>query len=171
MTVTSANEVESFYKLRLDLHSFYAGTCILEYLLKFTEGDCGKSFFAAVDALKKLNFGDGLPERALADFLYAQTAVSGYSLGGGDCAVCGKSATEIKRAYFDCDNAEVVCEDCAPSGLREIRPQTAVALSAESSGAELSLESLKYFLKFLNYYFKAKTGEYIVALEELVALP
>lgn len=173
LTVTSATELESFYKIRLDLHAFYAGTCVLEYALKFAESDCegGNTFFAIVDALKKLNYGENLPERVLADFLYAQTVASGYSLGGGDCAVCGKPAKKISQAYFDSENAEVLCEECATAGLREIRPETAAALSSVACGEAVDLSSVKYLLKFLNYYFRLKTGEYICALEELTTLP
>lgn len=173
MTVTGATELESFYKIRLDLHSFYSGACILEFLLKFTEADSPdeKTFFLAADCLKQLNFGDRVPERVLVDFLYKQTELSGYALGEAACSVCGKAAKAFKRAYFDPETASIVCEDCFAVGMREILPDTAKGLAAVSCGESVDNATLKYLLKFLNYYFGIKTGEYINSVDALVELP
>lgn len=173
MTVTGATELESFYKIRLDLHSFYSGACILEFLLKFTDADSTdeKTFFLALDSLKRINFGEEVPERVLVDFLYRQTELSGYALGNAACSVCGKPANDFKRAYFDSETANIVCEDCFSVGMREILPDTAKGLSAISEGDFVDNSTLKYLLKFLNYYFKIKTGEYIYSIDALIELP
>lgn len=173
MTVTGATELESFYKIRLNLHSFYAGSCILEFLLKFTDADSPeeKTFFLSVESLKKLNFGEEVPERVLVDFLYRQTELSGYALGDAACSVCGKSAKDFKRAYFDSETANIVCEDCFTVGMREILPDTAKGLAAISDGEYVDSVTLKYLLKFLNYYFRIKTGEYIYSIDALTELP
>lgn len=174
MTVTGATEIESFYKIRLDLHAFYAGACILEFLLKFTrdEEPDKRTFVLAVESLKRINFGDGLPERVLADFLFKETEISGYAIGSGACACCGKAASDFEKCYFDSDDGVVVCEDCFSDGMREIMPCTAIALSAVSAGKDFCDKSaLKYLLKFFNYYYRLKTGEYVYSIDELVSLP
>ena len=172
-TVTGATEIESFYNIRLDLHSYYAGCCILEFLLKFTEVDAPDeaTFLLAVDSLKKLNFTDGLPERVLVDFLYKQTEISGYALGRAECACCGKKAVNFKKAYFDPESAAIVCEECFTVGMREILADTVKGLAKIADGEEVEIGALKYLLKFLNYYFRIKTGEYIYSIDQLIELP
>ena len=173
LTVTGATEIESFYNIRLNLHSFYAGCCILEFLLKFTDADAPdeKTFLLAADSLKKLNFADGLPERVLVDFLYKQTEISGYALGKAECFSCGKEAKDFKKAYFDPESAAIVCEDCFTVGMREILVDTAKGLAKIAEGEEVEPAALKYLLKFLNYYFRIKAGEYIYSIDQLIELP
>ncbi len=173
MTVTGATEIESFYKIRLDIRAYYAGACILEFLLKFTESGSPdrETFILAVDSLKNLNFSTDVPERVLADFLYKETEISGYALNAGKCACCGKTTDNFEKAYFDAENGVFLCEDCFTTGIREILPDTARALGNIADDKPSDTDSVKYALKFLNYYYRLKTGEYMYSIDQLLALP
>ena len=84
---------------------------------------------------------------------------------------CGKEAKDFKKAYFDPESATIVCEDCFTAGMREILVDTAKGLAKIAEGEEVEPAALKYLLKFLNYYFRIKAGEYIYSIDQLIELP
>ena len=73
--------------------------------------------------------------------------------------------------YFDAENGVFLCEDCFSTGVREILPDTARALGNIADDKPSDTDSVKYALKFLNYYYRLKTGEYMYSIDQLLALP
>lgn len=169
-TVVGATELESFYKIRLNPRAFYAGSGILEYLLKVCETNAPdeKLFFLAINSLKTLNFGEKSPECVLAEFLFNALYLSGYGISGVTCAGCDKTAGEFERAYFDFESGELYCENCRTEKMREIMPVTAQAIAFLNDKKEILPESALYALKFLSFYIKLKVGENLKSVDELV---
>lgn len=171
-TVTGATEIESFYKIRLNPESFYAGSAILEYLLKLCEAGSAdeKLFLLTVNCLKQLNFGEKKPLIILCEFLFEALSLYGYGISGRDCSGCGKNADRFEKAFFDFENGELYCENCKTEKMREIMPITASAITALSEKKPIADDGAIFALKFLLFYLRLKTGEILKSAEELIKL-
>ena len=193
-SVIGAAEIESFYKLRLKVQSFYAASAVAEFLLKFTEeGEVNEElFYSAVNALKSMCFDDKPPEISLIKFWAGALKSIGYGADFFYCGKCGK--TEISsRAFFDFSAGKFVCENCAGENAAEIMPSTLNAVrycltcggdfpddNGEFSGdnadfpkVEKTLPEKGDFLralKFLNHYTLLKLGERLNSVSEYVKL-
>lgn len=172
MTVISATETESFYKLRLDIKTFYAASAITEYLLKCTQENLAdeKMFILALNCLKQLNFAEKSPAFILTSFLYQALKLSGYGISADVCKGCFKEADKFTRAFFDFEEGSLYCEKCATFGMREILPLTAKALTSLEKHTDVLEDAEIYLIKFLIFYLKNKTGENIYSANELIKL-
>lgn len=172
MTVISATETESFYKLRLDIKTFYAASSITEYLLKCTQENLAdeKMFILALNCLKQLNFAEKSPTFVLASFLYQALKLSGYGISADVCKGCFKESDKFTRAFFDFEEGSLYCEKCATFGMREILPLTAKALTSLERHTDVLEDAEIYLIKFLIFYLKNKTGENIYSANELIKL-
>lgn len=128
-TVIGATEIESFYKLRLDVYAYCASAAICEFLLKFTEEGQpeAKLFYLAVNALKAMCFENVEPSAALISFLCEALALSGYGIKFNECEACGKIELG-ERAFFDFSSGKYYCEACAVDSCSQILPGTVAAL-------------------------------------------
>ena len=192
-SVIGATEIESFYKLRLSVQSFYAASAVAEFLLKFTEeGEVNEElFYSAVNALKSMCFDEQPPEISLIKFWAGALKSIGYGAEFFYCGKCGK--TEISsRAFFDFSAGKFVCENCAGENAAEIMPSTLNAVrycltcgdfsddngefsgkTADFSKIENALPEKGDFLralKFLNHYTLLKLGERLNSVSEYVKL-
>ena len=171
-TVVGATEIESFYKLRLNLHTYYCASTICEFVLKCAQENFAdeKLFVLTVNAIKQLNFGEKNAKRILCEFLFKALELLGYGIDCRGCAVCGKSCKEGELSFFDFEKGLLICEKCEYSGVTRLLTQTAVGLESLQNGAQLNDESYNYLLKFFNYYLEQKTGETLKCLPQLLSL-
>lgn len=129
LTVIGATEIESFYKLRLDVYAYCASAAICEFLLKFTEEGQPEEglFYLAIKALKAMCFENAEPSAALISFLCEALRLSGYGVNFTSCAACGKSCLG-ERAFFDFSSGKYYCENCAVESALQVLPSTVAAL-------------------------------------------
>lgn len=179
-SVIGAAEIESFYKLRLKVQSFYAASAVAEFLLKFTEEDevNEELFYSAVNAFKSMCFDEQPPEISLIKFWAGALKSIGYGAEFFYCGKCGK--TEISsRAFFDFSAGKFVCENCAGENAAEIMPSTLNAVrycltcDGDFPKDEKTLPEKGDFLralKFLNHYTLLKLGERLNSVSEYVKL-
>lgn len=151
-SVVGASEIESFYKIRLNVSSYYLAGAVSEFLIKFTEdGEINEQlFYLAVNTFKSLCFDYSEPENAIVAFINFWSealGLIGYAADFFSCGVCGKTETAKKnlaksnsvdfgfngespesRAFFDFSAGACVCENCysagKKSGVSEIMPST-----------------------------------------------
>lgn len=197
LTVIGATEIESFYKLRLNVFAYCASSAVCEFLLKFTEEGQPDAalFYLAVKTLKAMCFENAEPTAALISFLCEALSLSGYGANFSGCGVCGK-IEETERAFFDFSSGKYYCENCAPASCMQILPSTVAALrecaplcltengeKSRQDGAflydcdgDFSEQALKTkacrvkALAFLNHYMAVKAGEKLKSLEEYAKL-
>lgn len=129
LTVIGATEIESFYKLRLDVYAYCASAAICEFLLKFTEEGQPEEglFYLAIKALKAMCFENAEPSAALISFLCEALRLSGYGVNFSSCAACGKNELG-ERAFFDFSSGKYYCENCAVESALQVLPSTVAAL-------------------------------------------
>jgi len=171
-TVTGATEIESFYNVRLDVLNFYAGSAILEFLLKqCAEGEQNEQLFVhVINSLKKIAFGEIAAKQNLIRFLVRALELIGYGFTFKACLHCGGQLSGYERCYFDFEKGGAVCQNCAQFGVREVLPATVNGIFNVMNGLEESEEVLNYVLKFLHYYIEYKTGVKITCIEEIIKL-
>lgn len=131
LSVIGATEIESFYKLRLNVFAYCAGSAIAEFLLKFTEeGQPEPELFSLVlSALKAMCFEEKQPSAVLISFLCSALQKSGYGMNFCKCGGC-KSKNIGERPFFDFSAGKFYCEACKSEQSVRILPQTAAALRA-----------------------------------------
>ena len=105
-SVVGASEIESFYKIRLNVSSYYFAGAVCEFLIKFTEdGEVNEPlFYLAVNTLKSLCFEDFNPESAIVAFINFWSealGLIGYAADFFRCGVCGKTETAKKIVADD----------------------------------------------------------------------
>ncbi len=172
-TLIEANQIDGFYDIPLNIDKFYAASAILEFLRRFlVDGEKSyELFLLTVKALKTIEQTKGDPNLALVKFYLSAMELSGYGISFSDCSAC-KSAIE-KRAFFDFDDCNFYCENCADLGCIEMRVSTYKLLRLLD---KTSLEDLKnidlsaysptfevkngtfYALKFVDFFIKDKAG-------------
>ncbi len=197
LSVINATEIESFYKLRLNVFGYCAASAIAEFLLKFTEEGQPEPvlFRVAVSALKAICFENAEPAAVLISFLCIAVKNIGYAADFSVCASCGEN-TIGERPFFDFSEGKYYCENCATASAVRILPQTACALRfcAETLNEEsdysfcadtqtrhaltgdfllLSDEdklARMRALAFLNHYLSIKCGEKLKSIAEYAKL-
>lgn len=171
-TVVGATEIESFYNVRLDVLNFYAGSAVLEFLIKqCAEGEQNQELFVhTVNTLKKIAFGEIKAKQNLIQFLVRALDLIGYGFKFKSCINCGGELSGHERCYFDFEKGGAVCENCATVGVREVMLSTMLKLFDASLNLPVEDEYLNRILKFLNYYVEYKTGIKLTCIEELIKL-
>lgn len=181
-SVVGASEIESFYKLRLNVSSFYLASAIAEFLLKFTEdGETNEQlFYLTVNALKSLCFDETSPEISLIKFWAGALKSIGYAADFFGCEFCGESNIG-NRAFFDFSAGRFVCENCADQKVTEIMPSTLNAVrycltyGDEKQPSEIAENmpnkgDLIRALRFFNHYTQLKAGERLNSVNEYIKL-
>jgi len=171
-TVVGASEIESFYNIRTDLLNFYAGSCVLEFLLKECVEDEPNEplFMHTVNTLKKIAFGEFKAKQYLIKYLVKALELIGYGFTFKCCLRCGGELDGYERCYFDFEKGGAVCPNCASGEIREIMPSTILGLFDVVNGLDVPEQTQNYILKFLNFYIQYKTGAVISGITELVKL-
>lgn len=183
-TVIGASLIDSFYPVRMDIKKLYSASCILAYARKFCKEnlDCADILIIAIDALKKMAYGDKSELLYLVEFLIKALSYSGYAIDTFGCHNCGAEVGE--RMYFDYNTGSFYCQNCFDGQGREILPQTFQALKYcmeyddGQSGATafaivkggVSQEHLVKALKFLEYYMLNKVDVELEPLKELLKI-
>lgn len=167
-TVTGASLNDSFYPIRESVSGFYAACAALEFIKKFLKENIVSEelFFATVDCLKNIAYGDKKPLKALCVFLLTALKLSGYALNAGECFICGGEISG--RVFFDGFSGGFICGKCFNGAGREINISTYDAIKNISLGREVSEEDAKFALRLLDHYITVKTDESIKSLKELI---
>lgn len=154
-TIITAEEKESFYRLRTDAEKFCCGSAVLETVLAFSqEGQPDEKLFELTLAtLRRLANGD-VPKCDLIEFLLAVLENFGQKPSFFDCAECGAEVNE-RSAYFHLASGGVLCSSCAPVFARRMDGDALNALRKISSGNRaVSDVALKKALDFLSNVFE-----------------
>lgn len=170
-TVTGASLNDSFYPLREDAFRFFAGGAVLEFIRRFAREDITSPelFFASIESLKELAYGDKTPRFILCRFLLSALRISGYALNLDGCVSCGRSP-ENGRFFFDPFSGGFLCENCFNGDGREINVATFFALLKIEKGELVTEEETVFALRLLDFYIKNKTEEKLNSLQELLKL-
>ena len=167
-TVVGASLNDSFYPVRENIEKFYAATVVLEFIRKFARENIVSEnlFFAVIDTLKNLAYGDKNAREILSGFLLTALKISGYALDLNGCFNCGKELTG--RVFFDPFSGGFLCENCFDKSGREINYATYNALVNIRSGKAVTDGESKAALRLLDYYLTVRTEETLTALKELI---
>ena len=167
-TVTGAALNDSFYPVRENIEKFFAGGAVLEFIRKFAREEITspRLFFAAIESLKEIAYGDREPLFTLCRFLLSALSITGYALNLNGCFSCGKELSG--RVFFDAFSGGFSCEDCNKGEGREINFTTYAALKKIETGEKTTEEENIFALRLLDFYIKTKTEEKINSLQELL---
>lgn len=109
-TVISASLYDGFYPLREDIQKYYCACSVAEVSNDMAlENDGGEMFFNAVEAIKKICYGD--EKEALVTFLIRAAAYAGIALDLSCCNVCGKQIDGKSRVNFG--TGRFSCRECS----------------------------------------------------------
>ena len=169
-TVTGASLKDSFYPVMEDITKFFAGSTVLDFIRRFAREDLTspRLFFAAIDALKELAYGERLSRYTLCRFLITALEISGYAINTDGCFNCGKEIKE--RAFFDPFSGGFLCENCFNGEGREINSATYFALKKIAENQAATEEETLFALRLLDFYIKNKTEEKLNSLQELLKI-
>ncbi len=116
-TLKTCEQTESFYTLREDLLSFYAGCSIVDTLAVMeSEGQANADVFVAtLKSLSQLSSGVN-PQLVALHFVIAYLDLCGYKLQPNLCVACQQRLEG--RAYLDLAQGGFVCDHCqTPNSL------------------------------------------------------
>ena len=169
-TVTGATLTDSFYPVRENIEKFFAAGTVLEFVKRFAREDITSPalFFAAIDGLKGLSYGETSPKYALCRFLLDALAITGYALNLDGCFSCGKEITA--RAFFEPFSGGFLCSDCFNGEGREINVATYFAIKKIAAGESATDEETLFALRLLDFYIRTKTEEKLNSMQELLKL-
>lgn len=169
-TVIGASLNDSFYPVREDITKFFAAGAVLEFIRRFAKEDITSPnlFFAAIESLKQIAYGNVSPRRALSVFFISALKTVGYALNTDGCFTCGKSLNG--RVFFDAFSGGFLCEDCFNGEGREINYATYFALKKTENNQETTEEENVFVLRLLDFYIKTKTEETLNSVRELLKL-
>lgn len=169
-TVIGASLNDSFYPVREDITKFFAAGAVLEFIRRFAKEDITSPslFFAAIESLKQIAYGNVSPRRALSEFFISALKTVGYALNTDGCFTCGKSLNG--RVFFDAFSGGFLCEDCFNGEGREINYATYFALKKTKNNQETTEEENMLVLRLLDFYIKTKTEETLNSVRELLKL-
>lgn len=121
--VTSAEVLDTFYDVSLDINKFYCACAILDCIktvLKPEEINASL-FLETLKALGAIAYSGVLPKLILCKFLLDIFEAMGYKLGLEDCSTCGQSF--MGKRYLNLDFGEIVCTGCKSYNNIEITPK------------------------------------------------
>ena len=171
-TVAEANEIDGFYGVREDYDRYMAAAAVVEFLLScLAEGeDNYELFLLTLKSLKAIEKGEKPLLSLVAFFVNALNSI-GYLI---DFDACGRCGNEVeKRAFFNFENSQALCESCADSSAVEMRIETFNLIKAVLSteveifqNADLSTYSPVFAddkpivnaIKFIDYYMLCNLG-------------
>lgn len=120
-TLKTCEQLESFYSLREDIVTYYAGCTIAECLINYTEEGQSEPqiFVETLKALQQLCIGSN-PLAVTLRFALEFVRLSGFALDFGKCLACGKAE---KKLFLDYARGGLVCEDCRSSDSFAVSPR------------------------------------------------
>lgn len=168
-TVISASIIDSFYEIREDLTSLYAGTAVCQICdsLLYEGITNPELFMALIGALRNIKQN---PTEELIKFILTACRLSGYEINLSGCEFCGKKLGEV--LFFNMDNGAFTCESCM-KGARASLSTYNVLKKYSSRGYDenlISEDGKKRALKLLNIFLSRKTERANLALTEYVKL-
>ena len=168
--VINASLIDSFYQIREDIVSFYAGATILEFIKKIQRENIISSelFLETIESLKQITYAKESNASALVKFLLNSLATVGYGLSVKGCFSC--HTTIENRIFFDCFSGAFFCEDCAQKEFREIKYDTYLSLKRVAEGEIIEKEEAYFALKLLEFYLENKVEIKLTALDELIKI-
>jgi DNA repair protein RecO len=169
-TVIGASLIDSFYPIRENIHKYFAGGGVLEFVKRFYKENIAPdaAFFDTVDVLKKLAYGDDDYLGALIRYLAKALKESGYSLHVDGRCECGN---EIEgRTFFDYRSGAFFCEKCFDGVGREINNKTLKALIKVMAGEAEEYQNKVKVIKLLDYYIENRVEESLSSLKELIKI-
>ncbi len=169
-TVIGASLIDSFYPLREDIHKFFAGGVILEFVRKFYRENIApeNAFFHTVNSLKKLTYGDEPTVDELIRYLVQALKDGGFALHTDGYCECGNEISS--RTFFDYRSGTFSCEKCYNGVGREINNGTLKALTKVVNGESADNEYKVKALKLIKYYLENRAEESISSLDELIKI-
>ena len=169
-TVKTASLIDSFYSVREDIHKFFAGGAVLEFVKKTLreEMPAPDLFVLMLNALKELAYGEKSPKIVLAEYLLSAFEHVGYALNLDGCPTC--LCENPERVFFDYATGGFYCEECREEGAREIKSTTFYTLRSIKNGNEIESERVNDVLKLLDYYASNKTEINLKSLKELIKI-
>ncbi len=167
-TVTGASLNDSFYPVREDITKFFAAGTVLEFIRKFAREEITspRLFFAAIDCIKEMAYGESSSRYTLCRFLLTALEISGYAINLDGCCACGKEIDG--RIFFDPFSGGFLCGNCFNGEGREINSATYFALKKIAKKEEASEEETLFCLRLLDFYIKTKTEEKLNSIQELL---
>lgn len=181
-TVKEVNQIDGFYKIRLDFDKFTVGAVAVEFVSSFLfEGMKSYDLFLTLlNTLKCLNETNFEPQIILIGYLLKALQLAGYELNFDDCYICRKQMT--KRVFFNFDEGGCVCENCASLSDTEIKRKTYEVLSTVYGFVESGFSQEKYdeivskckdvdrngAIRMLDYVIKQKAGVTLKSLQSFV---
>ena len=169
-TVIGASLSDSFYPVREDITKFFSAGAVLEFIRRFAKEELVSPnlFFAAIESLKQIAYGDTSPRRALCEFFISALKTVGYALNTEGCFTCGKDL--VGRVFFDAFSGGFLCEDCFNGEGREINFATYLALKKIEENIKTTEEENLFALRLLDFYIKTKAEEKLNSLQELLKM-
>lgn len=146
-TVTSAEQIESFYEITANYEAFLAGQVCLEIVNTVLQPNMiAESFFVDILKTLKLLTQDDVqvPVVLLHAFLNV-LQVSGYGLNFGNCSECKMPLKQ--EIYFDFDLANITCKQCAGLHSYLFKPRAYNTLKLLNGANFDSLHSIKVLNK------------------------
>lgn len=138
-TVTSANIIETFHNITLDLDKFYAGCYILEILKTVgQENEPNEALFLEIlKSFGTLAYEKVSPNVVKLRFLIKIFEAMGYRLSLEKCACCGEDF--FHKRFFTWEDGAIVCNNCKMINSEEISPliHTTMRLAGQTPNDKL----------------------------------
>ena len=112
LTITSADLIDSFHDLTLDIDRFYEGCSIVDALDKITVSNDQNAalFIETLGALKAVCYDKTSKSYALCKFLIDVFEGMGYKLSVSKCKNCNEPFLTGK--FLSLDSGEITCKNC-----------------------------------------------------------
>lgn len=142
-TVTSAEQIESFYEITANYEAYLAGQAILEAIHLVLQPNMMMEalFLDVLRCLKELTMQQTQSAVVLTKFLLQVFTYSGYGFSFLECNEC---KTKLKQElYFNFDLGSVTCKQCAGTNHYEFKPRTFNSLKLIDNADFSQLHSIK----------------------------
>ena len=162
-TGIGASYIDSFYNLRLNLLKYYLSACVTDTINNLAVDNEENEFLfsLAIKTIENICYGKN-EKVSLAYYLYTIANNLGYAFNDSPCSSCG--AVISGRVFFNYQDADFSCEDCATSNYSEITLDTYNAFNIVKDAKIEELENLSVddikvtkLIKFLLHYLMVKT--------------
>ena len=146
LTVTSAELIDSFSDLTLDIDRFYEASAVIDALDKVTASNEQNVplFLETLGALKAICYEKTAKKYAFCKFLIDVFEGAGYKLSVDKCHSCNEGF--ISGKYLNLDSGEITCKNCRSRDSALLSDKAFVALRLLGNTSFEKLGSLKLAL-------------------------